>query len=149
MEVALAATVLALTLTGMIGVIESGAQVLDLSRRQTTAGQLLHGEIDQLRMESWTTLTSTYTASDPLTNATDTVLAGFWPIVGTWTGFSMTRTITCVQPASNPYPYANPPLLLQVTFTLTWKSGVTGRSYTRNSATYISANGLSLTYQKS
>jgi len=53
MEVGLAATVLALTLTGMIGVIASGTQILDLSRRQTLAAQILHSEIDQLRLQSW------------------------------------------------------------------------------------------------
>lgn len=53
MEVALAATVLALTLTGMIGVVESGSQMLDLSRKQTLAEQILHSEIDQLRLQSW------------------------------------------------------------------------------------------------
>lgn len=53
MEVALAATVLALTLTGMIGVVESGSQMLDLSRKQTLATQILHSEIEQLRMQSW------------------------------------------------------------------------------------------------
>jgi len=49
----LAATVLALTLTGMIGVVESGSQMLDLSRKQTLATQILHSEIDQLRLQSW------------------------------------------------------------------------------------------------
>ena len=53
MEVGLAATVLALTLTGMIGVVESGSQMLDLSRKQTLAAQILHSEIDQLRLQSW------------------------------------------------------------------------------------------------
>jgi hypothetical protein len=53
MEVALAATVLALTLTGMIGVVESGSQMLDLSRKQTLAVQILHSEIEQLRLQSW------------------------------------------------------------------------------------------------
>jgi hypothetical protein len=53
MEVGLAATVLALTLTGMIGVVESGNQMLDLSRKQTLAAQILHSEIDQLRLQSW------------------------------------------------------------------------------------------------
>ena len=53
MEVGLAATVLALTLVGMIGVVESGTQMLDLSRKQTMAAQILHGEIDQLRLQTW------------------------------------------------------------------------------------------------
>src|SRR5580704_8275607 len=63
MEVALAATVLALTLTGMIGVIESGSSMLDMSRKQTLAGQILHGEIDQLRLQNWPTITG-YTNSN-------------------------------------------------------------------------------------
>jgi hypothetical protein len=56
MEVALAATVLALTLTGMIAVVESGSEMLDLSRKQTLAEQILHSEIDQLRLQSWTVI---------------------------------------------------------------------------------------------
>jgi hypothetical protein len=53
MEVALAATVLALTLVGMINVVEAGTQMLDVARKQTIASQILHGEIDQLRTQSW------------------------------------------------------------------------------------------------
>ena len=56
MEVALAATVLALTLMGMIEVVETGSQMLDLSRKQTMAAQILHSEIDQLRLQSWQTV---------------------------------------------------------------------------------------------
>jgi hypothetical protein len=167
MEVALAATVLALTLVGMIGAIESGTQMLDLSRKQTMAAQILHSEIDQLRVQNWTTIsgynpgnaTATvqpgngYQAGPTsLTASNDPSLAMFiaqYPAAANI--FTLTRTVSCVEPVqanSNPSPYPSPPLLILVTFTITW-TGVTGQNYTRTSATYVGLNGLSLAYQKS
>ncbi len=163
MEVALAATVLALTLVGMIGVIESGTQMLDLSRKQTLAAQILHSEIDQLRLQSWPTVSGYSTtgtaigsgyAAGPttLTSSTDPSLATFianYPQVANI--FTLTRTVACVKPSQtnpNPTAYASTPLLLQVTFTITWK-GVTGRSYSRTSTTYVGYNGLYQVFQRS
>ncbi len=170
MEVALAATVLALTLTGMIGVIESGSQMLDLSRKQTIAAQILHGEIDQLRLQSWPAISGYTSANVPdvgpptvygyassttlsPTTASDPSFAMFnnlYPNAGTI--FTLTRTVACVQPSqSNPNPssfYSSAPLLLQVTFTITW-TGVTGRQYTRTSTTYVGYNGLYQVFQRS
>jgi hypothetical protein len=184
MEVALAATVLAFTLVGMIGVVESGAQMLDLSRKQTMANQILHSEIDQLRLQSWpimsgwppgdtntavsfpssaqvgyggsfTSLSTPgngYPAETTLTTTNDPSFAMFvaqYPQAANV--FTLTRAVSCVAPQqSNPNPtaYTSAPLLLQVTFTISWK-GVTGRSYTRVSTTLVGMNGLSVAYQKS
>ncbi len=189
MEVALAATVLALTLTGMIGVVESGAQMLDLSRKQMMAAQILHGEIDQLRMQSWTVISgeppSVGSAGSPptfyfysttqvgytgtaqtlsvpgngypagpttLTSSNDPSFAEFianYPKASSI--FTLSRTVSCVEPAqanSNPSVYSSTPMLIQVTFTITWK-GITGRSYSRIATTLVGQNGLSTTYQKS
>jgi hypothetical protein len=186
MEVALAATVLALTLVGMIGVVELGTQMLDLSRKQTIANQILHSEITQLRLQSWPVISgypvgnnlpavdsfspatqvgytgSNFPVSTPgngypagptaLTAANDPSFAMFvaqYP--PTATIFALTRTVACIQPAQanpNPFAYGLPPLLLQVTFTITW-TGVTGQKYTRVSSTYVGMNSLSVAYQKS
>jgi len=165
MEVALAATVLALTLVGMIGVIESGTQMLDVSRKQTIANQILHSEIDQLRLQSWQTLSgynpsgiAVFGAGYPpgpttLTSSNDPSFAQFvasYP--QTATIFTLTRTVSSVQPVqTNPNPssnYGTNPSLLQVTFTITW-IGVTGQSYSRTSTTLIGQNGLSVAYQRS
>jgi hypothetical protein len=169
MEVALAATVLALTLVGMIGVVESGSQMLDLSRKQTLAAQILHAEIDQLRIHSWVTVagysqagTAVYIGGVPagyppgpttLTSSTDPSLATFvakYP--QTATIFTLKRTVSCVQPSqTNPLPsspYASEPYLVQVTFTISW-TGVTGQKYTRTSSTYVGYNGLYQQYQRS
>jgi hypothetical protein len=181
MEVALAATVLALTLVGMIGVIEAGTQMLDLSRKQTMAAQILHGEIDQLRLQNWTVIageptgiTTFYSGTQvgytgfpsmlatpgngypagptTLTSANDPSFATFvtnYPDAATI--FTLTRTVTCLQPTQanlNPSAYAATPKLLLITFTITWK-GVTGRSYSRISTTYVGLNGLYQSYQRS
>jgi hypothetical protein len=161
MEVALAATVLALTLVGMIGAIESGSQMLDLSRKQTIAGQILHGEMDEARQLSWTTLSSYPAGPTTLSTAAgdpnyDPMLVALAEELG-WrapiTGFpyTVTRTVACVQPAQlnlMPSPYTYPPIILQVTFTASW-TGVTGLSYSRSSTTYVSQNGLPVAYQRS
>jgi hypothetical protein len=167
MEVALAATVLALTLTGMIGVIESGSSMLDLSRKQTMAGQILHGEIDQLRLQNWPTLTGYtsansvdfgvygYAATTTLTAANDPLLAmynGVYP--NTTKIFTLTRTVSCIQPSqannnSSSLHYASAPLLLQVTFTITWTGFPTGHTHTRIATTYVGYNGLYQVFQRS
>ncbi len=157
LEVALAATVLALTLVGMIQVIDSGSEMLDLSRKQTIAAQILHSEIDQLRLQSWP-IVSTYPAG-PIQFTTilgqtayDPILAGLAQQLGGTFPYTLKRTVACVQPSQPDLlpisPYPNPPLLLQVTFTINW-IGVTGHSYTRTSTTFVGQNGLSVAYQRS
>jgi hypothetical protein len=161
MEVAMAATVLALTLVGMIGAIESGSQMLDLSRKQTIAGQILHGEMDEMRQMSWATVSSYPAGPTTLSTTTgdpnyDPMLVALaqqlgWSVPVTSFPYTLTRTVSCVQPAQlnlMPSPYVNPPIVLQVTFTASW-TGVTGLSYSRSSTTYVSQNGLPVSYQRS
>lgn len=179
-EVALAATVLALTLTGMIQVVTSGTEMLDLSRKQTLAAQILRSEVDQLRLQAWPVVsgypagssflqsvqvgytgvaTATmvtpgngYPASSTLTSTNDPSFAQFIINYPNFANiYTLTRTVTCVQPAQanpNPGQYPSAPLLLQVTFTISW-TGVTGHAYSRTCSTYVSANGLSVAYQRS
>ncbi len=140
MEVGLAATVLALTLVGMIQVIESGSQMLDVSRKQILAGQIIHSEIDQLRLQSWNTI-STALPSSPtsLTSASSPIYLD--PSIG--------GNFTC-QYWANPVNDAggNAITVMQVTFTVTW-TGIAGQTYTRTGTTYIGQNGLNLSYQRS
>jgi len=148
MEVALAATVLALTLVGMIQVVDSGSEMLDLSRKQMIAGQILHSEIDQLRLQNWSTVMAYPAGPTPFTIVGDPVLAGMAQQLGGTFPYTVTRTVLCIEPPNNPQPYALQPLLLQVTFTVTW-IGITGHSYIRTSTTYVGKNGLSAAYQRS
>ena len=61
-EVMMAAGVMILALVGMIQVIVSGSEMLDMSRKQTIAMQIIHGQIDNIRLSDWSTI-STYPSS--------------------------------------------------------------------------------------
>jgi len=176
-EVALAATVLALTLVGMIGVIESGAATLDLSRKQTIAGQILHEEIDNLHMQSWATVTAYPTGvggtttlaissvwppsgGPPANTVYDPILETFWQQLAGNTSFQYQNPGSYQDPTHAPYFQFPFPFtvtrtvipitsnLLQVTFAIQW-TGLTGHSYTRRSTTYVTQYGLNLSYQRS
>jgi len=132
LEVAGAATVLALTLTGMIGVVESGARILDLSRKQTMAAQILHSEVEELRMSSWSTVSALPSSTSSL--AIDSNFNA------SQTGFSSSRQVSWIPGTSGTEA--------QVTFTVIWK-GITGTSYSRSSTTHVANNGIYISYQRS
>ena len=139
MEVALASTVLVLTLVGMMGAIESGSKMLDLSRKQTTAAQILRSEMDELRISPWATV-SGYLSGHTNAQSSVTIDSNFSTPAQ---GFTCQRAVTQLQHDSG-----SNPTLVQVTFTVQW-TGVTGKTYTRSSSTYVAKDGLSLTYQRS
>jgi len=135
MEVALAATVLALTLTGMIETIESGSQMLDLSRKQTIAAQILHDEIDQLRLDNWSTILAIPTSftSIPISPVFSSAGGNF---------ACQYKAVQVADLASTSIP------VMQVTFVVSW-TAITGQTYSRTSTTFVSQNGLFLSYQRS
>ena len=57
-EVMVAAGVMILALVGMIQVVVSGSEMLDVSRNQTVAMQIIHGQIDNIRLANWATITN-------------------------------------------------------------------------------------------
>lgn len=137
-EVMVAATVMVLTIVGMIQVIVSGSEMLDVSRKQTIAMQIIHGQLDNIRLSNWTQVSALGTPRTVAVDGGDQ--AGFvfgsnLPTISA--GFRCTRTITDVRTD-----------LKQVTFTVTW-TGSTGRSYSRSGSTYVGRNGLYVTYQRS
>jgi Tfp pilus assembly protein PilV len=138
MEVGLAATVLALTLTGMIEVIETGTKMLDVSRRQQAAEQIIHSEIDQLRLQSWNTIAALPNAATPVTSGSVIYLDP-----------SATSNFTCTyQSQLVPDAVGATIPVYQVTFTVSWV-GITGLSYQRVGTTFVGKNGLQLSYQRS
>src|SRR4051794_11039975 len=52
-EVMFATAVLALAVIGMIQAVVSGSEMLDVSRKQTIAAQIIHGQIDNVRLCNW------------------------------------------------------------------------------------------------
>jgi len=142
-EVMIAAAVMVGGIVGMMHVIVSGSEMLDVARRQTVAMQIIHGQIDNVRLKDWTTISALTTprtvavdAADQSSNVVDGFVFGSnLPAISKT--FTCRRTINTVRTD-----------LKQITFTVTW-TGNTGRSYTRSGSTYVARNGLYVTYQRS
>lgn len=126
-EVILAGAVMLVGIVGMIQVVTSATEMLDASRKQTVATQIMHGEIEKIRVTDWVQLELLPTSEDiPLNSSFQTV----------GQGLRCSRTITPVKSE-----------MKQVSYTVTW-TGNTGRAYSRSSSTYIGKNGLYVAYQR-
>lgn len=144
LEVAMASAVMLAGIVGMIQVVISGSEMLDVARKQTVAMQIIHGQIDNVRLSDWGTVSALTSynnqqiavdASDQSTNISKGFVFGSnLPTLAK--GFKCARSVAT--PKTN---------LLQVTYTVTWTSN-TGRAYTRTGSTYVSKNGLYVTYQR-
>jgi type II secretory pathway pseudopilin PulG len=153
-EVMMAAAVMLMAIVGMIQVITYGSGMLDLARKQSIAMQIIHGQIDNLRLNNWATVTvspyirytsETTRSTGPVNidnpNQATNITSGFVfgpTLPGLATGFKCTRVVEKVPLRSD---------LLQITFSVTWRSN-TGRQYTRSGSTYFGKNGLYVTYQR-
>jgi len=129
----MAAVIMLVGVVGMIDAIKIGSEMLDLSHKQTIAIQIIHSEIDQVRLSSWAEVQqfqATSPSYDPCTTGLQVqgISPGF---------FSCTRVVSDVRTD-----------LKKITYTVTWK-GNTGRSYSRSSSTYVGKNGLYVAYQRS
>ena len=145
-EVMLAAAVMLAGIVGMIQVIASGSEMLDLARKQTIATQIIQNEIGKLHLADWSTVSS-YTNTDATlgTLITSTITDS--------TNSSYQRAAVFFQ-NFRCYRYVSPVRtdLIKVTFTVKWDTGNVGRSYvrtfSRTGSTYVSKNGLYVSYQR-
>ena len=128
LELMMAAAVLLAGVMGMTQVLISGSEMIDVSRKQTIATQIIHGEIDKLHLSDWTVVSALPASASVTINSS---------FQGITSGFNCTRTVASVK--TN---------MKKITFTVTW-TGNTGRSYSRSSSTYFGKNGLYVTYQRS
>ena len=148
-EVMVAAVVMLMAIVGMLQVITYGSEMLDLARKQTIAMQIVHGQLDNLRLNDWATVNNpNYYPASKTVNADESNAStlsdniniyklDFGPTLpGLAKGFACTRTVTPVRTD-----------LKQITFSVTWRSN-TGRQYTRSGSTYFGRNGLYVTYQR-
>jgi type II secretory pathway pseudopilin PulG len=135
-EVMLASGVMATGLVGMIQVVVSGSEMLDVARKQTLAANIIHTQIDLYRAaipSDWSSI-STGTTTIDLTTTTFSAVSN---------GFACTRVI-----ANAVINGSTVTTLKKITYTVTW-TGVTGRSYTRTGVTYISQYGSHVSLQRS
>ncbi len=153
-EVALAATVLLFAIVSAFQLVVVGTRMLDFSRKQTIAAQIIHSEIDKVHTTDWATV-SAYPASATVTINTLSSSDSFgYPELLTFKNgvFAATspalckvqRVVTSVKADGTLYK-----IVFTVTWqTINWTGGVT-RTYSRQGTTYVGKNGLSATYQRS
>lgn len=140
LEVALAATVLLFAIVSAFQLITAGARMLDFSRDQTIATQIIRSEIDKLHLVDWATFNASYTSPSTQTITINSSLATVS------SGFTCTRTVTSIKGDNTLY---------KVVFTVTWTAKVfsekngNARTYTRKGTTYYGKNGLANTFQRS
>lgn len=149
----MAAVVMLAGVVGMMQVIVSGAEMIDVSRKQTIATQIIHGELDRIRLSTYAQLSDGSTAilladaaspDNASARYTRSAYPQLWTTL-TGSNFTCTRTISTVRAD-----------LKKIVFTVTWRGNtnrITGstdsRQYTRSGSTHFGKNGLYVTYQRS
>jgi prepilin-type N-terminal cleavage/methylation domain-containing protein len=144
LEVMMAAAIMLLALAGMTQVVISGTEMLDVSKKQTIASQMIRAEIDRVHHEDWNTVYGYYLAGNAsqaidstLNASTDLGYPELLTYKNTTKGFSIARTIAYANSRADQF---------LITYTVTW-TGNTGRSYSRKGTTYFGKNGLNVTYR--
>jgi prepilin-type N-terminal cleavage/methylation domain-containing protein len=133
-EVMLAAVVMLAGIVGMMQAITSGSEMLDVSRKQTVATQIIHGEIEKVRVSDWSDITALPISATVPLNST---------FQASSPSFTCTRAVTPLKKD----PITNEITMDQITYTVTW-TGSTGRAYSRSGSTYVGKNGLYVAYQR-
>jgi len=159
-EVALAALVLLVGMVGVIQVISSGVEMLDVSRKQAIAMRIIHSEIDKLRLYNWASIVAL--PASPLSETAVVDAARdpqrktlFYDGVSPMTAADKLRIVeaetpldasfTCTRMVEN---VSGESSLRKITFTVTWQRS-NGGSYSRSSFTYFGKNGLYVAFQRS
>lgn len=134
-EVCVAATVVLIGVVGLIQALTIGSAMLETSRSQTVAAQIIQHEINKLRLLDWDDPSTANDIAGLSEKTNQTPDSQFTAVAN---GFKWSRTVAT--------PKAN---LRHVVLTVTWKSKITGRVYSRSGETYLGKNGLHASYQRS
>jgi len=121
-EVMAGAMILVLVFISTFAVIQSGFEMMDVSRNTGLAGQILQSEIEDIRLKNWAKLEELGESTEPieLPEAFNAVASRF----------AATRTVESVD--------AN---MKKVTVRVTW-TAYTGRTHTRTYETFYTKGGL-------
>ena len=143
-EVMVAAVVLLIAVVGLFEAVTVGAGMLNVSRKQTIALQIIRTEIEAVHLNSaWTSTppadgTVGPVAVDTITNLSPLGYPELTSQRNLGKGYTVTRIISPVRSGAN--------WLKKVTFTVTWTEAA-GRTYTRTGYTYCAKNGFNALYQ--
>lgn len=116
---------MALGIATSITVLQRGFAMLDSARNLTTAGQILVSQMEQLRMNDWTTVSAYPTAETAV--SIDTV---FTSSSSVGSRFTLTRSVTVLSAD-----------LLQITYNISWRT-FDGRTVARSMTTYYARYGI-------
>ena len=145
-EVMLAAAVLIAGVVGMIQVVASCATMMDLAKKQTIAAQIIQDQIGKVHLIAWSALPASGNYNfTPDSSFSASAQALYNPNANNASQDNkFFYTIVDVPSKTN---------LKQITYWVTWYTGRTGdtnlRKYARRGTTYVSKNGLYVTYQRS
>ena len=164
LEVLAAAVVLLFVIVSAFQIVAAGTRMLDFSRKQTIATQIIRAEIDQAHTTDWTTVNSlvggTVTVTLNSLTSSNTWASGSlgYPELVTFqtmvnletsvaagTSFTVQRVVTYLTGRTD---------MVKIVFTVTWTAKVwsekngTGHVYSRQGTTYVGKNGLAATYQR-
>ena len=119
-EVMMGTLVLVLVFFSTFSVIQSGFEMIDISRNTGLAGQILQSEIEDIRLKNWANLPADGTSTITLPSAFNSVSDRF----------TATRTVSTVNAT-----------MKKLTVQVTW-TAYTGRTHTRRYETYYTKGGL-------
>jgi Tfp pilus assembly protein PilV len=159
-EVMMAATILVVGFIGLIEAVTIGSEMIDTSRKQQVAMQIIAGEIESLRSGPWTTIAglsasgtisvsqtgvaSGNESSFAICNYTSTNGDDNTALLNLARGFTCSFVRTRLRPSS---ATSSTVTYLEIVYTVQWTSN-TGRTYRRSEQAFFGQNGLHLSYQK-
>lgn len=149
----MASTILLVGFVGLIQAVTIGSELLDSARKQTVARQLVEHEFDQLRLRAWSTISGLSSSGTLTINQAGTATTGNEDrfAITNYTTTTTDDNVALLAFAAGftlSYVRTNPRTdFYQFTFTIRW-TGNTGRAYSRSYTTYLTNNGLHLSYQK-
>lgn len=124
-EVAMASAIMALGITTSITVLQRGFAQLDTARNITSAGQIMVGKMEEIRMSNWSAVSAL--PAGPTTLTLDTVFSASSSV---GSRFTMTRTVTTLSAS-----------MLEIKLTVTW-TGYDGRTISRSMTTNFAEHGI-------
>jgi len=130
LEVAIAASVMALSIAGSIVVLQQGYKSLDNARNTTLASQVIQSEMERIRLLNWSNV-SAFPASEAI------VLSTIFPTGTTTTAMQnrFTATRICADVSGKEGE------MKTITITVTW-TGLDNVSHTRSTTGYYCKDGL-------
>lgn len=142
----MASTIIVFAFFGMIQAVTVGSEMMATARRQTLASKLMDHELEQLRLQSWSTINGY--AAGPTTITIASSHPFYTALQGAGVTFTLTRSVAAVAGLTD---------VKEITFTASWTvnanwkvGGATPtRTYTRSKSGYYGKYGLNLAYQRS